>query len=132
MEKLIKWNEPAKRSDIAYDRKSCFTWLLSLVGKEQLAASNVDSETMNFIKGAACFHLLTIFKAMEILFTEHISLPLITDCFFIRCGNQENRIAAIEKYKNELCKAGGSIKKVVISDDVFEADTNVVNSSTQN
>lgn len=51
VEKLMRWNESVKRSDITYDRKSCFTWLLSLVGKEQLAASNVDLEVMKFITG---------------------------------------------------------------------------------
>lgn len=71
VEKLIGWNEPAKRSDIAYDRKSCFTWLLSLVGKEQLAASNVDSTIMDFIKGTASFHSLNVFiVVMDILLTK--------------------------------------------------------------
>ncbi|XP_055309267.1 uncharacterized protein LOC129573095 [Sitodiplosis mosellana] len=94
VEKLIGWNEPAKRSDIQYDRKACFTWLLSLVGKEQLAACNVNRETMDFLKA----------------------------CFTIRCGTQQNRIEAIEKYKDELCQAGGIIKNVVMLDQTTEGN----------
>lgn len=51
VEKLIEWNEPPKRHDIQYDRKVCYSWLLSLAGKDQLAAFKVNSDTMNFIKG---------------------------------------------------------------------------------
>lgn len=49
---------------------------------------------------------------------------MITDCFILRCGDQDNRIAAIEKFKDELCKAGGIIKNVVISDEISDGSTN--------
>lgn len=55
VQKLIGWNEPAKRSDTQYDRKACYIWLLSLVEKDQLSAHNVDLEVMNFIKGDYIF-----------------------------------------------------------------------------
>lgn len=48
---MIEWNEGPKRVDINYDRKFCYSMLLSLAGKEQLAAFNVNHETMEFIKG---------------------------------------------------------------------------------
>lgn len=51
VDKLLGWNEPNKRFDIQYDRKTCYTWLLSLVKKDDLAAFNVDIETMQFIEG---------------------------------------------------------------------------------
>lgn len=68
IDKLMGWNEPDKRFDIQYDRKTCYTWLLSLVGKDQLAAFNIDHETMHFIEGMYKFP-----------FNEHIS---ISDSFF--------------------------------------------------
>lgn len=66
VEKLIEWNGPAKRNDIQYDRKTCFTWLLSLVGKDQLAACNVNRETMDFIEGNCMF--LLIFMVLMYIF----------------------------------------------------------------
>lgn len=55
VDKLIEWNEPPKRSSMEYDRKACYTWLLSLAGKEQTAAFNVNRDTMEFIKGNSNF-----------------------------------------------------------------------------
>lgn len=57
---MIEWNEPPKRYDIKYDRKACYAWLLSLTGKDQTAAMNVNRDTMDFIKG-------DIFSFFEIL-----------------------------------------------------------------
>lgn len=42
---------------------------------------------------------------------------MISACFTIRCGNEKNRIEAIQKYKDELCQAGGIIKNVMIPDE---------------
>lgn len=90
--KLIQWNGALKKHAIQYDRKVCYSWLLSLVGKKDLALNNVSSDTMDFIKA----------------------------CFIVRCeenyNSTENRIGKIEKYKDELCKAGGVVKNVVTMD----------------
>lgn len=51
---------------------------------------------------------------------------MIPACFIIRCGNEKDRIDAIEKYKTELCRAGGIIKDVVILDEASDDGTNDV------
>lgn len=55
VEKLVGMNEPAKKSDVRFDRKVCYTWLLSLVSKPKLAAFDVDDEIMDFIQGDSFF-----------------------------------------------------------------------------
>lgn len=44
-------------------------------------------------------------------------------CFIIRCDGQENRINSIEKFKDELCKAGGVVNNVVMLDKNTEKNT---------
>lgn len=49
--KIIEWNDGTKRENVNYDRKICHSLLLSLVSKEQLKASVVSDEVMQFIEG---------------------------------------------------------------------------------
>lgn len=63
VEKLIEWNEPPKRCDVQYDRKVCYSWLLSLVGKEQIAAFNINCDIMAFIKGRIFYFYENLFVA---------------------------------------------------------------------
>lgn len=62
MEKIIEWNQGAKRDDTKYDKKICQSLLLSLVDKEKIFKSEIDDEVLQFIKGKLlkwniCFYL---------------------------------------------------------------------------
>lgn len=61
VEKFLKWNEPPKRADKTYDRKTCFTWLLSLVDRNAFAAFDIDSEIVDFIRGKYLYSLFIFF-----------------------------------------------------------------------
>lgn len=58
------------------------------------------------------------------MFFAKLFFCIITACFKIRCGNEETRIHAIEKYKDELCRAKGVIKDVVAGRDITQSSTN--------
>lgn len=51
VEKIIEWNQGAKRNDVQFDRKICYSLLLSLVAKEKLLESCISQEVIDFIKG---------------------------------------------------------------------------------
>lgn len=58
VDKIIEWNIGPERDDARYDRKICHSLLLSLVHKDQLRASIVDDDVMEFIKGIIVFVII--------------------------------------------------------------------------
>lgn len=77
VEKIIEWNAADEtRGNEEYDRKVCLMLLMSLTSKEEVRASKISKEVIEFIKA----------------------------CFVVRCGDeQKERIDAINKYIEELC-----------------------------
>lgn len=69
IEKLIEWNETPKRNDVNYDRKVCFSWLLSLTSKEQIVAFNISCDVMDFIKGSILYLIRILFMTLIFLLT---------------------------------------------------------------
>lgn len=51
VEKIIEWNQGAKRYESEYDKKVCHMLLLSLVSKESLRKREVNESVIQFIKG---------------------------------------------------------------------------------
>ncbi|XP_055308738.1 uncharacterized protein LOC129572728, partial [Sitodiplosis mosellana] len=76
IDKILEWNEDRdKRNNIDYDRKMCQMLVMSLTPKDDIRTSKISSQVIEFVKA----------------------------CFIVRCGENEERIGAVEMYINDLC-----------------------------
>lgn len=93
---IIKWNKN-NGDDVAIDKKVFGSLVLSLSKQEDLDAQIIRQDVMDYIKGKIKLNLIGNNYI-------HNIFHLNSACFIVRCGDENDRVDAIQSYKNDILK----------------------------